>query len=211
MQPAKNHRFTAAFFDVFIIGSIVQAVGCILISITSPRLAGFLALVSGSGYLLWILVYHLFFAKNSKFCTLGETISGCRIEPEGKSWFTLYDRSRWFLFLTLFLLLLIPANAFDEFQRAQNYPIAMILGRTMFVCIFLWSIYLIALGYFRWSIAIFILLAPRLIGAISHFKTTESELAVANIVIILMIAVCLSITFIMYRKRFEYFENFRIE
>ena len=200
MRPAKKHRITAAFLDIFIIGSLVQVAGSILISLTSPEAAGLLSLPLAAIYIVAIIVYHSAFARRARFCSPGETIAGCRAMPDGKAWISIFTKSRWFLFLTIFFLLLLPANAFDAMQRANEYPLPKVIGRSIYVFLLLWAICRIAIGRFRWAIAALIFLALHLLGAVAHLGKTP-ELAVISLGMFGLQTLFLIIALIVYRGR----------
>lgn len=205
MRPAKKHRITATFLDIFIIGSIVQVIGTILTSLTSPDAARLISLPLVVIYILAIIVYHAAFARRTRFCSPGETIAGCRITPDGKLWFSNFTKSRWFLFLTVFFLLLLPANAFDAMQRANEYPLPKVIGRSIYVLLLLWTIYQIAIGRFRWAIAAFIFLGLHLVGAVAQLNRTP-DLARISLGMSALQAMFLTIVLLVYRNRVEEIE-----
>ncbi len=202
MRPAKKHRITAAFLDIFIIGSYTQVIGTIATSLTSPDTAGLISLILVVFCILEVIVYHLAFARRARFCSPGENIAGCRITPDGKSWFSIFAKSRWFLFLTVFFLLLLPANAFDAMQRAGEYPLPMVIGRSIYACLLLWTIYRIAIGRFRWAIAAFAFLTLDIAGVIAHLNKTP-DLARIGLGMFGLQTLFLIITLIVYKDRSE--------
>ena len=202
MRPAKKHRIIAAFFDAYVIGSLVQVLVTILTSLIPTDTAGMIWLPFAVFYLLAVIVYHTAFAGRVLFCSPGETMAGCRIVANGKSWFTVYTQSRWFLFLTLFFLLTLPANAFDTMQRANEYPLPMVLGKSVYVCLFLLTIYRIAIGRFRWAIVAYIFLGLHVIDALLNWNKTP-DLAHIGLSIFGLQAVFLGIALVVYKSRYE--------
>jgi len=202
VRPAKKHQIIAAFFDAYVIGSVVQVLVTILTSLTSTDAAGMIWLPLAVLYLLAIIVYHAAFAGRALFCSPGETMAGCRVVADGKSWFTVYTKSRWFLFLTLFFLLFLPANAFDAMQRANEYPLPKVLGRSVYVCLFLLTIYRIAIGRFRWAIVAYIFLGLNIIDAVLYLNKTP-DLARIGLGVFGLQAVFLAIALVVYKSRYE--------
>ena len=127
-------------------------------------------------------------------------MAGCRLVNDEKSWFTTYTRSRWFLFLTLVLLLALPANAFLEIAAAGEFPLGTVIARSVYVFALLWAIYRVALGHFVWSIAVFAILAMRLNNAIPSLER-QPELAQFAIGMFAVLGLCLAITIFVYRHR----------
>ena len=206
MRPAKKHRITAAFLDIFIVGSVVQVISTLLTSLTSPDAAGLIALPLVVVYILAIIIYHSVFARRVRFCSPGERIAGCRTTPDGKAWFSVFVKSRWFLFLTVFFLLLLPANAFDAMQRANEYPLPKVIGRSIYVFLLLWTICRIAIGRFRWAIVAFIFLGLHLFGAVAYLNKTP-ELARIGLGMFSLQALFLTIALLVYRNRVEQIGN----
>jgi hypothetical protein len=200
MKPAKNHRITAAFFDLFIIGSAVQAWAALMTSLTSPDYAdaifGLLSLVCFLG----IVVYHSALARRVQFCTPGESVAGCALAPDGKEWFTIYTRSRWFLFLTLFFLLLNPGNTFDTMRTAGRFPLLLVVLYSCYVFFFLLAVYRMALGRFLWSLLLFALLGLEALVCIALFRVPP-ELAWIGLIVTALQALFLAVTLIVYVER----------
>ena len=201
MRPAKNHRVVAAIMDIFVIGSIMQAVGTILIALTSLA-ESMMLWVPLILYFAAIIIFHAAIARRVRFCTPGETMTGCKVDAVGKSWWTIYTKPRWFLFVTLLILLLGPANAFDRMQDANRYPLPQVAGKTIFVCVSLLAIYRIALGRFGWAVALYLVLIPRFIGACVALNLVP-ELARIGIVFHGVQLLCLTIAIMVYQDRVE--------
>lgn len=199
MLPAKRHRIIAVFFDIMVIGSVVQVINSTILALTSAAFYKPLATATGISYLLAIILYHTTFAKRVAFCTPGEMMAGCRRFNEEKSWYTLFTKSRWFLFLTLIFLLILPANAFDEMQAATEYPVLKVAGRSIYVIIILLSIYRLALGHFRWARLLFVLLAFQAVSAYGALQT-QPELAKIALWMFGLQIIFLAVAVIAYRN-----------
>ena len=170
MKEAKNRRVTAFFFDVFFIGSIIQIFSAFFISFTSTKIALHVNLSCAILYLGSLILYHSLFAKKIAFCTPGESMAGCMLIEGGKKWFSHFNKSRWFLFITLFLLLINPANAFDSIQKTMQYPLPMILGTSIRVILLLFMIFQISKGNFVWSVGLFIYYFLQLVIALRKIQ-----------------------------------------
>jgi len=200
MKSARKHRFVAFLFDLCVLGSVVGIVSSLVISLTSPSLADSVDLLVGVVFLLVFAVYHLALAGRSGFCTPGESMAGCRVTRQGKEWSTIYTRSRWFLFLTLFLLLLSPGNAFDVLRMAGTFPLLQVLSISCYVVVFVWAVYRVALGGFLWSIALYAFLGLHVRQCFALLGV-EPQLARMGFWMAALQGASLSIALIVYRDR----------
>ncbi len=198
MRPAKSRRFIAFIFDMMVIGSLIQVGSSVLMALIQPEDNHPILIVTAVGYLLAILIYHLAVAGRVRFCTPGETMAGCCVEAEGKIWRSLFVQSRWFLFLSLFLLLIIPANAFEEMQRYNDYPFPQVFSRSLYVCLFLWSVYAVAAGRVRWAILTLGLMAPNFFIYYSLLRSS-ADMARIGLGVSGVQAICLLLSLLIYQ------------
>lgn len=170
LQPANRHPVLAGFFDLHLFGSAFPAL--LVVSITLVPRIEMLLFVVGIGLcgLFYEFIYLRFSSNHSNVCTLGERMAGCSSEHGSKEWYSLFTQSRWLLFLTCFVLLLYPGNAFDSIiERAiHGHPpsLLLVIGRSVYVAAFLVSIYNITQGKFGWSIIPYIFLSVQIIFSI---------------------------------------------
>ena len=87
-------------------------------------------------------------------------------------------------------------------QRANEYPLPRVIGRSLYACLVLWAIYRIATGRFRWAIAAFILIGLHIFGAVAYSNKTP-ELARVGLGIFSLQALFLTIALLVYRGRTE--------
>jgi hypothetical protein len=165
MREAKRHQVTAMIFDMYVVGSIVQIPLALITVIGKFSSAWVLWLVVGGICMVGLIVYHIFFARKAHFCTPGETMAGATMRGENKIWQSVFRISRWFLFLSLFLLLLYPGNAFDSIWE-QPWTGARLAGTTISTLLFVYAAFKIAVGEFMWVIAPSLLLGIQMVFAI---------------------------------------------
>lgn len=108
-------------------------------------------------------------------------MAGCRIIGNRKEWTSPFSCSRWLLFIILFMLLLYPLNAFEAMEQTGDWKLIPVIGRTVFAGIFIVSVWRIALGYFKWSVAVCLLLSLHIGADILTYMPASGELAFITI------------------------------
>lgn len=167
LQLAKKHPVLAVFFDLHIVGSLFPVLLVLSITLVPEFWMLILVVVIGICLSFYVFMYPRFPSFRATFCTPGECMAGCFLENSSRVWYSPFTQSRWLLFLTLFILLLYPRNAFDSVieQAVHGNPpsFLLVLSRSIYVIVFLTSIYRIAQGEFGWSIVPYIFLSLQLL------------------------------------------------
>jgi hypothetical protein len=168
MRETKSNRIVSFIFDLQIYGAIVSVVigaSGILIS-SGPR--SIAITIMTIGLLVSLIVYHGFLSAKSKVCTIGEKMAGAIIKDGSKKWQSPFTRSRWFLFLCLMLVFLLPSNMFDSIIEMENPPISLIASRTLYILLFICCLVQITAGKFGWSIGIFFIEGLQLFSVLTR-------------------------------------------
>lgn len=206
LQASERHHILAGFFDLHVAGALFPPflILCIMISPTMVMLA--------VGSIAWIcLVFYLFLyprfpSFRTPFCTPGEAMAGCALEQGVKVWYTPFTQSRWLLFLLLWILLLYPSNAFDSIiqQAVQGEApsLLVVLGRTVYVVIFLVSIYHLSQARFGWAIVPYVLLSIQVLAS-PFIVDRQLVLVVKGINLVLMSMLTIMVAFYSHARTQE--------
>ncbi|QTA86963.1 tetratricopeptide repeat protein [Desulfonema magnum] len=181
LRKVERGQVAAAIFDFFVIAFLFQTFGAFICAAGGTLLAKVKLPIGQILSFFLVFLYHQFYAKEILFCSAGERMAGCRIIGNRKEWTSPFSCSRWLLFIILFMLLLYPLNAFEAMEQTGDWKLIPVIGRTVFAGIFIVSVWRIALGYFKWSVAVCLLLSLHIGADILTYMPASGELAFITI------------------------------
>jgi tetratricopeptide (TPR) repeat protein len=199
LREVKRQQFAAAFFDFFIVNSVFQALMGIIYAVGSYKLSGLMNFIGTLLVFLLVLSYHLFVTWEIHFRSPGEYITGCRIIENKKRWISVFSRSRWFLFIVLLILLYYPPAAFNVMEKTGGWKLLTALGRVVSVGVFITSVWYIALGYFKWSVPVYLILCVHM-AAVLLIPMPVRELVFVTIERNLFLMTLLTVALLIYDK-----------
>ncbi len=201
MNTSKRYQVTAALFDVLFMGTVISTFLGVLRAFIHISWFETLLSVLVVSYLLFIIVYHSVLSKRLNVCTFGERMTGCSLETGQKHWRNPFQRSRWLLFLSLFIVLLYPANTFDSILDTDTPrpPLNVVAAKSLRVLLFFTAVFKISQGVFKWAGVIYFYQGIRLLQIVwrcldgGPLVNVMWTLLMIDVITLTMLSVCLTI------------------
>lgn len=172
MAQGKRYQLLAGGYDFLILLSVIHIPGIFYASRLSSGVNLFYLFALHALVLGTTVIHHGFIARKVSFCTPGERMAGASQSVSGeKQWQSPYTKSRWLLFLVLYLLFTLPIRTLDGFETPEQYSLPLLLGISLRILTMVFAIYRIGTGRFSWDAVLYMFLFFYILGLRSLMAT----------------------------------------
>ena len=201
-KKVKAHPILSGIIDFYLASVLVMALICMLSSMTNRNLFAEYPVSLSLGILVIIIVaditYYTAFAKKVGILSLGEYMTGRRIEDGSKKWTNPYGTNRFGIFLIIIINVILLGNEWDRGGSGYIYSFAEITGKLIRIGIIVYALKLTSEGKLNGVIGLTVLSV--LSGFAMQLQPNYPQLQLFALYMNLLLAAIYLVVYIIYRN-----------
>lgn len=200
----KPHPIFAGIVDFYIYSAMIIGVEALIVTIFEVKLSKIGAIIYMLLSMLILLVtiifcivYYKRLSTKVKWLSIGERITGRRLNEGVKQWFNPYKTNRWGIFVLAFIQMIIIGNNFDGLSNGVIYTMTELIGKYINMGLIIYGLVLLGKGKLK---AMYIFLGLHLMSLIIAM-ISESSILLGLMMFLLIIDVLVFIAYYLLTKK----------